>query len=829
MADYISQFTGGEIDRRLAKVSDLEAGKQDKLESGENIKTVGGQSLLGAGNIPLTDQEAVKFTPQTLTAAQKAQAQANIGAASEEEVAALADQKYEGPYATSGDLPAASASTMGAIYLVGPDANGEYDRYVTKLNGSTYTWASLGKTSIDLANYATKAEVGELEAEVDGLSNQLYNNFFIGEGNQYVSRNIYGLLPNTKYIVRLPSVNWDMTGVTQTGVYKFEILIRLGNTIVSAVARYATTVTIPKNEFEFTTPNAGTFDHLLIGGRAAIGEKVYFSLSNEEQIEEIKGEIENINDSITDLQFEVYGETTKVLLSPSRDGTIYNAGNQYAVTWLNIPCKNADIINVCVKKPFSASGNVYVFGYTMAQGDHDNPADDIANGFYQDTIDKVLPIPCAGLESINIQIYETSLPFSYPSSVTPLRTTDFQSQQGLEYFVTKSASLYNLFETRKSAGIVGKGNTYVSYKVYGLLPGKTYGIRVSNWDWSGVTTTTAYTYEIVNFVGEEYTRLFYLFGVQTPIPDVVFFTIPNVSSYIQIGGRITNGVTALFEIYEVEQSPVEKNYTYIGQPLSLNKYGLRELFSLSDLGTLINPMSSQGFDIKDNILCQLGSSSGTNTIVIANISTRTKLGEIIFTDTSYHMNNVNMGSKYEQNDTYPLLWISQCYGVHKCAVVRLNNDLSGYTLIQEIKYTGTEHFSGSNAYDWAIDELNGFIYAIGNSPNGSRIEVVKFALPQISGSDVIFTDSDVLDSFALTDAPSVYQGSRVIGGRIFMPFGFGTVNEPAIICVIDTNSKSIATRVPLSSVGEVEACTPYKDGLIINNNSNNPIYRYLEF
>lgn len=170
MADYISQFTGGEIDRRLAKVSDLEAGKQDKLESGENIKTVGGQSLLGAGNIPLTDQEAVKFTPQTLTAAQKAQAQANIGAASEEEVAALADQKYEGPYATSGDLPAASASTMGAIYLVGPDANGEYDRYVTKLNGSTYTWASLGKTSIDLANYATKAEVGELEAKVDEIT-----------------------------------------------------------------------------------------------------------------------------------------------------------------------------------------------------------------------------------------------------------------------------------------------------------------------------------------------------------------------------------------------------------------------------------------------------------------------------------------------------------------------------------------------------------------------------------------------------------------------------------------------------------------------------------
>jgi len=193
MADYISQFTGGEIDRRLAKVSDLEAGKQDKLESGENIKTVGGQSLLGEGNIPLTDQEAVKFTPQTLTDAQKAQALANIGAASEDEVAALADQKYEGPYESAAALPTASASTMGAIYLVGPDSNGEYDRYVTKVDGSTYTWGSLGKTSIDLSNYATKAEVGELEAEVDE---------FIADDGDDTSNDFHIADPDGKAIVK---------------------------------------------------------------------------------------------------------------------------------------------------------------------------------------------------------------------------------------------------------------------------------------------------------------------------------------------------------------------------------------------------------------------------------------------------------------------------------------------------------------------------------------------------------------------------------------------------------------------------------------------------
>ena len=58
--------------------------KQDRLISGTNIKTINNQSLLGSGNIVIqgggSDPEAVKYTPQTLTDAQKAQARTNIGA-----------------------------------------------------------------------------------------------------------------------------------------------------------------------------------------------------------------------------------------------------------------------------------------------------------------------------------------------------------------------------------------------------------------------------------------------------------------------------------------------------------------------------------------------------------------------------------------------------------------------------------------------------------------------------------------------------------------------------------------------------------------------------
>lgn len=58
--------------------------KQDRLISGTNIKTINNTSLLGSGNIVIqgggSDPEAVKFTPQTLTDAQKEQARTNIGA-----------------------------------------------------------------------------------------------------------------------------------------------------------------------------------------------------------------------------------------------------------------------------------------------------------------------------------------------------------------------------------------------------------------------------------------------------------------------------------------------------------------------------------------------------------------------------------------------------------------------------------------------------------------------------------------------------------------------------------------------------------------------------
>lgn len=110
------------------------AGKQDTLVSGSNIKTVNGESILGSGNINVQKEEYVT-------------------------VATLADR------------PTASASTLGKIYMVGPDANNQYDKYYTSFDGTAYSWVSAGTTEIDLTTYAKQTALDQLEAKETVLDN----------------------------------------------------------------------------------------------------------------------------------------------------------------------------------------------------------------------------------------------------------------------------------------------------------------------------------------------------------------------------------------------------------------------------------------------------------------------------------------------------------------------------------------------------------------------------------------------------------------------------------------------------------------------------------
>lgn len=144
-------------------------GKQEALVSGSSIKTLNNQSLLGSGNITIDVSSVVKYTTQTLTTSQQQQARTNIGAAS------LADIDSN-DYVIVTTLPTADSTTLGHTYLVGPDENNYYDRYVAQESGGgTFTWIPLGSTRMDLEGYATETYVDEkfvylTESEFEALT-----------------------------------------------------------------------------------------------------------------------------------------------------------------------------------------------------------------------------------------------------------------------------------------------------------------------------------------------------------------------------------------------------------------------------------------------------------------------------------------------------------------------------------------------------------------------------------------------------------------------------------------------------------------------------------
>lgn len=203
-----------------------------------------------------TPDNVLKYTQQTLTEEQKAQARANVDVASPADIAVIeaAIQAIDrGEYITETVRPTASASTMGPIYLIGPDANNNYERYITKESNGTYSWVSLGSTQIDLSTYAKNEKVSQLEAEVHNLSGKYYGVFadesdlpddavtpgyaFVGAENPYAIWNFdgedwsdSGSVANG--ITGEPGVGFDSVSTPSTPDGTFEILLSNGNKIV---------------------------------------------------------------------------------------------------------------------------------------------------------------------------------------------------------------------------------------------------------------------------------------------------------------------------------------------------------------------------------------------------------------------------------------------------------------------------------------------------------------------------------------------------------------------------------------------------------------------
>ncbi len=154
---YQSIFPGEQIDARLTAVASL----QEALAAVEQAITA--KYTKPASGIPETDlDEAV----QSALAKARSAVQDLSNYYTKTEIDALLSAVNSQQYVDVTALPTAGADTLDKIYLVGPDANNQYARYYTSYDGSAYSWVAAGTTEINLALYATKAELSQLSQKV---------------------------------------------------------------------------------------------------------------------------------------------------------------------------------------------------------------------------------------------------------------------------------------------------------------------------------------------------------------------------------------------------------------------------------------------------------------------------------------------------------------------------------------------------------------------------------------------------------------------------------------------------------------------------------------
>ena len=215
---------------------------------------------------------------------------------------------------------AASASTANKTYLVSTGTTDNYNRYVTQLNGSTYSWQNLGSTEIDLSDYATKEELGQLDQE---LRKYIFNGFFTGNAQTFAYQSIYGLAVGRKYRIVLKSTTWDTTGVSGGSTYKLVIRKSYNGTQTNLITVRLDADAAPY--YDLTVPS--NTDFIDIGGRAATDVQVGF----------------NIYD-ITDINDLLSGKT-EILRVTDIFGNLYHDFNPTILTGKTVSSSNGDFGN----------------------------------------------------------------------------------------------------------------------------------------------------------------------------------------------------------------------------------------------------------------------------------------------------------------------------------------------------------------------------------------------------------------------------------------------------------------------------------------------------
>ena len=333
--------------------------------------------------------------------------------------------------------------------------------------------------------------------------------------------------------------------------------------------------------------------------------------------------------------------------------------------------------------------------------------------------------------------------------------------------------------------------------------------------------------------------------IAIPTGTQLITQIPTGTKYLFVGliaddgnhtplSVIINGYDYTQKITDVITSIIDKQilpYSYIGDNIAnyLPKLGYKPLYSLKySSESTFGASDLQACAVYDDILFQFtAQNNGANDggVEIVDLVKGITIQYInLGNNPNYHNSNATFGvEKYEENDRFPLLYVSQNYAsnnYYKILVYRIVEtgiELTPYnlSLVQTINMPSLSDM-GNILYPHAVvDAQNGYIWIEGYSSDQNNNVFNKYRLPLLAEGDCDL-GNNILKTFSISRVgDSTDQSFIVYNNTIFQITGYN--NNPKLK-VISIEQEKLVSLVELWKVGlavEPEGISIYKGNVII--------------
>lgn len=736
----------------------------------------------------------------------------------------LSDGRSFNAYVHNGTTSSGLFPTLAALQAAYPTpVVGQYafvgagfpaDIYVCTTAG---TWTDSGEDydgdNVDLTDYATKAEVNQLEAKVDGIDLVFssYTKTFniIVTGNTWYARGTHRVIPVTpgeQY--RLKPTGADTNYAWLTASYDPSQItgaapVLSGTTIVSVTNGEEFIVVVPTGAAYLYLMNETSNWTVISWTIRRLGENEI--LAN--RLDDVEDATESLSDKPID--FDSLPINTKTI-----SGTNWYSSGTHRVLAVT-PGDVLLIKSILHDSDYAWLTSSYDPSATAGSAAPLVPNTERYTAVMGESIKITAPENAAYLYLVNENGgWQTqSWEITKLGEITQIESRLDAIEDTAGNLVTKAVNVSDINASNYVIGTDGNWYSKGQHRVIPVNPGETFSIKTIGRDSNYYFLTDAYTPPAT-------------YGGAAPVVagtqrnDIVadkdyIFKVPNGTAYLYFvkedGGwnPITIELTKIGEIDAINErvSAIEDNLPsgtllpYYGEKITLSPvYGLRKVSGVT--ARLNGTLYPQGlavyvgymFRVYDTGQCEVYDITGAVPSLVRTFA----LG---CASDNPHCNAVQFANAVESGD-FPYLYVSACKtDARKCYVVSV--DLEGNSqLIQTITFAEMDALPSGIAMNTIVGE-DGYLWASGYK--GATLYFAKFELPATDAGDLTIGASSLVDSWQVADYDydnNVCQGMHVSVGRLYYAYG-GQFNNRGI-WVYNTVQKKKVSELKMNGTTSVE-------------------------